>query len=137
VPSFPDDRPVIIFDGKCVLCSGFAQFVLRHDRNRVFRLMTAQSSTGTALYRHYGLDPLNYQTNVLIEDGKAWFKAEGSVRMFQRLGFPWSMLTVLRFLPSQLTEKLYDVVARNRLRWFGARDVCFVPAPTDADRFLT
>ena len=31
VPKFPDDRPIIIFDGHCVMCSGFARFVLRHD----------------------------------------------------------------------------------------------------------
>jgi hypothetical protein len=32
VPAFPDDRPVIVFDGKCVMCSAFARFVLRRDR---------------------------------------------------------------------------------------------------------
>ena len=29
---FPDDHPLIIFDGHCVLCSRWAQFVIRHDR---------------------------------------------------------------------------------------------------------
>ena len=29
VPAFPDDRPIIIFDGKCVFCSVFARFILR------------------------------------------------------------------------------------------------------------
>ena len=32
VPTFADDKPVIIFDGHCALCSGWASFVLRHDR---------------------------------------------------------------------------------------------------------
>jgi hypothetical protein len=29
VPGFADERFVIVFDGKCVLCSSFAQFILR------------------------------------------------------------------------------------------------------------
>ena len=29
VPRFADDRPVIVFDGKCVLCCSTAQFILQ------------------------------------------------------------------------------------------------------------
>ncbi|HXG80074.1 MAG TPA: hypothetical protein VNJ31_12155, partial [Methyloceanibacter sp.] len=34
VPAFPDTRKLIVFDGVCVLCSGFARFVAsRLDRD--------------------------------------------------------------------------------------------------------
>jgi hypothetical protein len=78
VPAFADDRPTLIFDGHCVLCSSFAQFILRHDRERRFRLLAAQTPLGAALYRHLGLLPTEYETNILLEDGRAWFKSEGS-----------------------------------------------------------
>ena len=107
VPAFPDDRPVIIFDGICLMCSGFVQFILRHDRKRSFRLMAAQTPTGTALYRHFGLDPVSYETNILIENGCARFKSDGSIRIFERLGFPWSMAVVLRILPGPVRDWLY------------------------------
>jgi predicted DCC family thiol-disulfide oxidoreductase YuxK len=71
VPRFADDRPVIVFDGKCVLCCSSAQFILQKDRNARFRLLAAQSELGNALYRHFGLDPVNYETYVLLQDGKA------------------------------------------------------------------
>ena len=51
VPKFPDDRPIIVFDGHCAMCSNWARFVLRHDANGVYRLLPAQSSLGRALYR--------------------------------------------------------------------------------------
>jgi predicted DCC family thiol-disulfide oxidoreductase YuxK len=136
VPKFDDDRPVIIFDGKCVLCSRWARFVLKHDRRRRFRLLAAQTPLGTALYEHYGLDPVSYETNVLLEDGRAWLKSEGTIRMFERLGLPWSLMAAARVLPRALRDRLYNVVARNRLRWFGSRETCFLPDPADADRFL-
>jgi predicted DCC family thiol-disulfide oxidoreductase YuxK len=136
VPRFPDDKPIIVFDGKCVLCSRWARFVMRHDRDKRFRLLAAQTPLGTALYEHYGLDPVYYETNVLIEDGRAWLKSEGTIRMFERTGFPWSAIAAFRVVPRALRDKLYNVVARNRLEWFGSRDTCFMPEPGDADRFI-
>jgi predicted DCC family thiol-disulfide oxidoreductase YuxK len=136
VPDFPDDRPIIIFDGHCVLCSRFARFVLRHDRRAVFRLMAAQTPLGQAIYRHYRLDPFNYESNVLLEEGRAWFKSAGTIRMFAHLGLPWSLVRVLRWVPRGMLDRLYDVIARNRLRWFGSQSICFLSDPKHKDRFL-
>jgi predicted DCC family thiol-disulfide oxidoreductase YuxK len=137
VPEFPDDRPVIIFDGFCSLCSGWAACVLRHDKRDRFRLLAAQSELGRSLYIHYGLDPQDYETNILIEQGVAWFKSEGSIRMAIALGWPWRAAVALRMLPTPFSDWLYDKVARNRLRLFGKKHTCYTPAPEDADRFLS
>jgi predicted DCC family thiol-disulfide oxidoreductase YuxK len=136
VPDFPDDHPIIIFDGYCALCSGWVSFVLRHDRNCHYRLMTAQSAIGKALYRHYGLDPDDYETNVLLMDGFAWFKSEGSIRMAEGLGFPWAMAGVARVLPIFLRDKLYELVARNRFKWFGRKATCYMPSESVKNRFI-
>lgn len=97
--------------------------------------MTAQSPLGQALYRHYGLDPVKYETNILIEDGRAWFKSEASIRILVRLGLPWSLAAAGRMLPLAVRDGLYEIVARNRLNWFGTR-ACYMPSPEDADRFI-
>ncbi len=136
VPAFADDKPVIVFDGMCVMCSWFAQIVMRRDRAARFRLLAAQSPLGAALYQHYGLDPEDYETNVLIEGGHAYFKSEASIRILRRLGLPWSLAVFARVLPLVVRDWLYGVVARNRLRWFGVREQCFIPAPEERDRFL-
>jgi predicted DCC family thiol-disulfide oxidoreductase YuxK len=137
VPAFPDDRPIIIFDGYCALCSGWARFVLRHDPQGTHRLLSAQSPLGRALYLHYRLDPEDYETNILLRDGVAWFKSEGSIRMAEGLGRPWSLLGgAFRILPRPIRDRLYELIARNRLRFFGRRETCFVPDRNDADRFL-
>jgi len=136
VPSFADDRPILIFDGHCVLCSSFVHFILRTDRERRFRLLAAQTPIGAALYRHLGLNPTDYETNILLEDGRAWLKSEGSLRIFEGLGFPWSLMSVGRLLPRSVRDWLYEIVARNRLRWFGRRPTCYLPDATQADRFI-
>jgi predicted DCC family thiol-disulfide oxidoreductase YuxK len=137
VPAFADDKPIIIFDGYCALCTGWAAFVLRHDHSGKYRLIAAESPLGQALYVHFGLDPQDYATNILLEDGVAWFKSEGSVRMAEGLGLPWSLAAVFRVLPLAWRDFLYETVARNRLRWFGKRTTCYLPDPKFAGRFLT
>ena len=136
VPRFADDRPIIIFDAYCVLCSRWANFVLRQDRTGTFRLLPAQSPLGHALYVHFGLDPEHYETNILVADGLAWVKSEGSIRVAEGLRFPWSLTAAFRVLPVALRDKLYDLVARSRFRLFGRRDTCYVPTADHRNRFL-
>jgi len=136
VPAFPDERPIIVFDGHCALCSGWARFVLRHDRGARFRLLPAQTPLGHALYAHYGLDPVDYETNLLIQDGRLFVKSEGTIRMFEGLGLPWSLLAVGRILPLSWRDALYGIMARNRIKWFGRREICYLAEPGQADRFL-
>jgi predicted DCC family thiol-disulfide oxidoreductase YuxK len=120
------------------LCSSFAQFILRKDRSARFRLLAAQSELGNALYRHFGLDPVSYETYVLLQEGKAYFRSEASIRILDGLGGAWSLFaTLARLVPASLRDALYDVIARNRLRWFGTREQCYLPGPSQADRFLS
>jgi predicted DCC family thiol-disulfide oxidoreductase YuxK len=136
VSPFPDDRPIILFDGICAMCSAWAAFVLRHDKRARYRLLRAQSQLGQELYVHYGLDPNDYETNILIEDGVAWFRSEGSIRMGQGLGLPWSLVRVLRLLPLRVRDAVYNWVAKRRLSLFGQLDQCYVPPPDYKDRLI-
>lgn len=136
VPSFPDDKPIIVFDGHCVFCSSGMRAILALDRAGQFRLLPAQTPLGEALYRHYGLDPTDYESNILIEDGLARFKADGSIRMAERLGWPWKIAGLFRLLPRSCADGLYILVARNRMKIFGRSNVCYRPDPAYADRVL-
>ena len=136
VPRFADDKPIIVFDGLCALCSGWVGFVLRHDRRERYRLLAAQSPLGAAIYRHYGLAGADYDSNILIENGVARIKSDGTLRMIEGLGLPWSMAGAARLLPTPWLDRIYDLIARNRLAWFGRREVCYAPPPGFERRFL-
>src|SRR3954469_11429343 len=136
VPAFPDDHPIIVFDGYCGFCTGWVRYVLRHDKQQIYRFISAQSPLGHALYVHYGLDPKDYETNILIADGIAWFKSEASIRMAEGLGFPASLAAAFRILPRSLRDRLYEIVARNRFRLMGKRDSCYLATPVDSHRFI-
>lgn len=136
VPSFPDDRPLIVFDGECVLCSGFVRFVLRHDTEGQFRFLAAQSDLATALYRHYGLATDVWETNLLLAEGRLYTRSDAAIEITSRFGGLWLLTRAFRILPRILRNPLYDLIARNRYRWFGRQELCLVPTPDLADRFL-
>ena len=136
VPSFSDDRPIIIFDGHCALCSGYAQFGLAHDHDGKCRLLAAQSAVGRALYVHYRLNPHDFETNILIANGRAYFKSEASIRILELLGPPWSFARVLRLVPMSVRDVIYSFIARNRLRLFGKLETCYAPGVQFRDRVL-
>ena len=136
VPAFPDDKALVVFDGVCVLCSGFARFILKRDRGFAFRLATAQSPLGQALFRHYGLDAEEFETNLVLADGAAHAKLDTVAVVGERLGGPWRALWLLRLLPRLLADWLYDRIARNRYALFGRTERCMIPLPEWRDRFI-
>jgi predicted DCC family thiol-disulfide oxidoreductase YuxK len=122
IPAFPDDRPVFVFDGVCVLCSGGAAWLMKHDKKRRFRLATAQSPLGAALYAHYGIDW--NETYLLVSNGLPYAKSSGYLQMCRIVGGWWTAFLVLQLVPRRLRDWGYDIVARNRYRWFGKVAYC-------------
>ncbi len=136
VPAFPDDKALIVFDGVCIFCSGFAKFVLKHDRHNRLNLCAAQSNIGHALYVHYGLDPDNYETNIVIRDGRAHFKSDAFFEVMKLLGAGWPLLALLQIFPSGPRNWLYDRIAKNRYKLFGKAESCILLPPEHRAKIL-
>ena len=137
VPAFDDRHPLLVYDGVCVLCSGFVRFMLRHDRAARFRFTAAQSPLGQALYRHYGLDTVAFETNLLIADGRCHVRMASFTAAMARLPWPWRDLRLAGLLPRPLGDWLYDRIAGNRYRWFGRTESCMVPDAAVRARFIS
>jgi predicted DCC family thiol-disulfide oxidoreductase YuxK len=131
-----DARPIILFDGVCVLCTANAQFVLRHDRRGHFRLASVQSEAGEALCRRFGVDPDNPDTMLVIEGDRARRDSDAVLAIAEGLGWPWRSLGVLRAIPQGWRDAVYGRVARNRYRLFGKRETCWVPSAEQRARIL-
>ncbi|WFS01547.1 DCC1-like thiol-disulfide oxidoreductase family protein [Rhizobium tumorigenes] len=137
VPDFDDGRPIIVFDGHCVFCSAWVRFVLNQDRRGRYRFIAAQTPLGDALYRHYGLETRDYETNMLLENGRAYLKSDATLRVLAGLGLPWSLSGVARIVPRGWRDSLYGFIARHRLDIAGRRESCYVPTPQERARFLS
>ena len=137
VPRFDDSGPAVFMDGACALCAGSARLIARLDRRGEFRICPIQSPLGTAVMRHYGLDPENPESWLYLEDGEAYPSLDGIIRAGRRLGGKGRWLGVLRPLPHPFQDWLYRRIARNRYAFFGREDMCAVPDPALARRILS
>lgn len=131
-----DEAPIIVFDALCVLCSANARFVLRHDRRGRFRLASMQGEVGAELYRRFGIDPADPDTLIVVAGDRALRDSDAVIAIWAGLGWPWHALAVARLVPRAVRDPVYRVVARNRYRWFGRRDTCWLPTPEQASRVL-
>jgi predicted DCC family thiol-disulfide oxidoreductase YuxK len=136
VPDFADENPLIVFDGLCAMCSANARFVLRHDRRRRFRLTMAQGTLGAALYRHFDLRSDEEGTILVLDRGRLLTDSDAAIAIPAGLGWPWRVAGAFRIVPRALRDPVYRWVARNRFRWFGRRETCWLPDPADSDRIL-
>ena len=138
VPAFPDQVPLVVYDGVCGLCSGWVRFILARDGARErHRFASAQSPLGQALYRHYGYDPSDPETLLVIEDGVMHAKRSAVAAVLAGLGRPWSLFAhAVNLIPSRAAERAYDLVARNRYRIGYRAAACIPPPPGTASRFL-
>jgi predicted DCC family thiol-disulfide oxidoreductase YuxK len=122
---WPDDD-VILYDGVCVFCSRWVQFVIARDAEKRFRFTPIQSVYGTRLAQAFGIDPDDPDTNAVIHGGTAHLKSDGALTVLSNLS-GWRWARALFAVPKPLRDVVYGLVARNRYRIFGKYDVCFVP----------
>jgi len=127
---------LMLFDGVCNFCSGSVQFALKADRQGLTRFTPLQSPFGQALAAKYGLDLENPDSFLYFEGGRALEASDAVLALARRLGPPWSWVGVLRIVPRAWRDAAYLLLARNRYRLMGWKDVCMVPTPEQRARFL-
>jgi predicted DCC family thiol-disulfide oxidoreductase YuxK len=129
-------RDVVIFDGICNLCSHSVQFVLRHEAKPEILFASLQSAPGARLLREFNFNPDEAKTFVLISGTVAYVKSAAAIRVVRQFRGAWKLLSAVWVIPRPVRDYVYDVVARNRYRWFGQLEACMVPTPELANRFL-
>ena len=136
VPDFDDADLRAVMDAHCGLCSKGAQWIVRNDDQRRFKIIPLQSELGSALMHHYGLNPDDPSSWLFIENGKAYTSMDAVIRVGQYLGGFSSWLVILRIIPKPVQDVFYRFIARNRYRFFGKTDLCALPHEGVQERLL-
>jgi len=131
-----DGGPIVLFDGVCRFCNASINFILDRDRAGRVRFAALQSAAGQALLRRYGLPTDRFASLVLVEGGRCWGRSTAALRIARHLDGLWPLAALLLAVPPFLRDAAYDLLARNRYRWFGQLDACRVPTPEVRQRFL-
>lgn len=131
-----ENNPIILFDGVCNLCNRSIQFVLKHDKQKHFRFAALQSAAGQALLKKYNLPETIFNSFVLIKDGKLYLKSTAALIVAKELNGPIKILYAFIIVPAFIRNAVYNLIAKNRYKWFGKKDSCMIPTPDIQSRFL-
>lgn len=129
------EHPIIVFDGVCNLCNGFVQWIIKHDKERIFRYTTLDNDN--FINATHSMNKVNHDTVMLIINGEIFIESDVSMEVFQMLPYPYKILSILRWIPKYIRDKVYRWIARNRYRWFGKRDACMIPTAEENVLFLS
>lgn len=130
-----EQNGIILFDGVCNLCNGFVHRIIAADKNDYFRFASLQSEAGQSLLKnHPNLQDL--KSIVYLDNGKIYTKSTAAIKISSHLGFTWKILQLGYILPVFLRDGIYNIIAKNRYKWFGKKDQCMVPTPDLKAKFL-
>lgn len=131
-----ETHPIVVFDGVCNFCSSTVQFILKNDVAGRIRFTPFQSPLGRSLVESHSLDPNDVDSLLFVCGDNAFVRSDAALEIARDLSWRWRWLRVFRIVPRVLRDAVYNVIARNRYRWFGKHESCFIPTKEIRDRFL-
>src|SRR5580658_7266220 len=135
-------HPILLYDGVCALCNSFVRFILRRDRNAMFRFASLQSAFAAPILTRHGASPNDLDTVYVVvhyelTDEYLLSRSEAVLFVLKQLAGPWrASASLLQLLPKSLRDAVYNAVARRRYRIFGRSEACMLPPDQDRNRFL-
>jgi len=127
---------IIFFDGVCNLCNGAVLFIIKRDKKNTFQFASLQSDFARAQLQKHHIDASALQSIILKSGDRVFTKSTAALRIAKKLSGLWPLLYGLIVVPTFIRDGVYNVIAKNRYRWFGKREVCMVPTPELKARFL-
>lgn len=126
---------IILFDGVCNFCNFWVNFIIDHDKQNIFKFAAFQSERGSELLEKFNLPKDDFDSFILISQNKVYKKSSAAFTIAKNLsGWP-KIFAPLNFLPKALTDLIYDLIAKNRYKFFGKKEACRIPTKEEKSKF--
>ena len=129
-------KSVILFDGYCNLCNSQVNSILRFDSKKFFYFSNLNSSFSKKVIKENKVESLEGNTIILYHNNKIIIKSNAAIKIAYLLGGFFKIFIIFKILPNFIRDGIYDVISRNRYRWFGKSDSCYIPKKEILDRFI-
>ena len=130
------DKPIILFDGVCNFCNAMVNFIIRQDKKNIFLFATLQSNSGKKLLEQYTINWQRSDSFVIIENGRAYQKSNAALKLYNKLPWYWKWMQFFWIVPKFIRDGLYNLIAKNRYKWFGKKEECMLPSAEMRKKFL-
>ena len=130
------NHKIILFDGVCNLCNSSVNFVIKKDKNDVFRFAALQSVIGQQYIERFNINPSKTDSIILIDGDKHYIKSTAALTIAQSLKGAYPLLYAFMIVPNFIRNWVYDYIAKNRYQWYGKKESCMIPTPELKSKFL-
>ena len=133
----PKNKHIILFDGVCNFCNDSVRFIMKRDKKDLYRYASLQSELGQKLTQERDINTDKVDSIILIQPSEAYYiKSDAALEIAKNMSGLYPVLSVFLFLPRGFRDFFYDLVAKNRYKWFGKKEACPMPSPEEQDKFL-
>ena len=129
-------HPVILFDGVCNLCARSVQFVIKHDPKHQFRFASLQNEFGRQVLEEFQLPATEWGSFILLENNRIYTQSGGALRVVKKLNGLLPFLYIFIIIPRFVRDAIYQWIAKNRYKWFGKKQACWLPTPELSSLFI-
>ena len=130
------DHPIVLFDGVCNFCNYWVNFAIKRDKKNRLKFTPIQGETAKTILPEFSISTSELSSVIIIDNGKAYTQSSAALRISLYLDGGWKLLYGLMIFPKFLRDLVYNIIARNRYRWFGKKEACMVPTAEVRGRFL-
>ena len=130
------EHPLILFDGVCNFCNYWVNFAIRRDKKRRLKFTPLQGETAKKILPKFQISTTSLSSVVIVDMGRVWTQSSAAIRICKHLDGGWKLFYAFIIIPKFIRDFFYNIIARNRYRWFGKKEVCMVPTPELGERFL-
>lgn len=131
-----NDTAILLFDGVCNLCNSSVHFIIQHDKKDRFKFAAIQSEIGKELFKKFNMDPSLTDSLVLIELNRFYNRSTAALRIAKHLDGLYPLLYIFIIIPPFIRDGIYDLIAKNRYKWFGKKEACMIPSDEIRSKFV-
>jgi len=131
-----NDKSIILFDGVCNLCNSSVNFIIKHDKKKHFLFASLQSDAAKEILLQFPTKKLTLDSILLIEGKDIYEKSSAALKISKHLNNGFHLLNYFIIIPLFIRDLVYNLISKNRYKWFGRKDKCMIPTEEVKSRFL-
>jgi len=126
-------KDIVVFDGVCVLCNRFFNWLIKNDKDERFMYTNFQSDFSKK--NNLKLKDIN-SVAVIKTNGEKIYKVQAVYYILKKIDRYFIVRILLKLLPLFLTNICYDLIANFRYRIFGKYETCIIPNENVRKNFI-
>ena len=129
-----DKRQILFFDGVCGLCNSTVDLLIKEDINDALKFAPLQGETAKDLIPKKEISEM--KSVVFYRDGKIFIQSDAIIETGRAMGGFFGLAIILKLIPKFLRNFFYDIIAKNRYKWFGVKETCRMPSENEREKLL-